>query len=1102
MDLKELNIYANTLYITDLLHVRQTQVTIHCKDLFFTNPAACVKTTPLNETIINNVEGEPAGNITCYAYRLSAPGNYKRFDLEGESGNMILKRGNPGSFTSNHSIDSKVIQHGYTPISPNLADDLFSWLHPHYLRLVVQNAREKYLYGDEADALKITREFLGYIQAYKNIPEWDTNYFDVEKEALCLDLEHLENTMLEINSQYASHLDYFGNPKSWAPLLSFEANTGIYEDEVAYALRVLYINQWILDKAKEIETCEAEAKAVLENNSEELIRLKEEFLQSVDDLDETIKDLLALETSLDSLNTAYDAKIAELKAKAENNVRWSAESILRATGNIAGKVCQMVPGPIIDLACGGIPIGSAINVAGAGMTIASKLDYDNLLSMENLSAASEGITSGLSAVGGLLSGIKSTVTQEFDKEAKEKMKTQAKEKFKKFKDKVPTKQFSNIGNELKQLTVPQDRIDAEFEKLKAQSPVLKELIERSQALSKEKGEKTNRYQILSERVTLIPNEMGGLLLANSAMDSVIYVNEGVVDSRAKTYLEELNNRAWDRLLKYHYYLALAYQYRFLEPYPHPLDLKYMKKRIDTIVGTSLGGLPANPDDYPDLSFIFEDELREITSNLVDEYNTGLTNEQTDEQITYPLSANELAELNENGILILNLWEDGTIPLKYAASRISDARLELEDFDIRVENQLSSGNLKVQLDHSGNSTLINDEDGGHYGFSQYKDEAAIYYEDNLLSPISWSWGYSFYDQDLVEKERSEASQSLMRKFLGETLSDSILVFTRPAVWGDMKLTIEPQFIGHEYTEFTIEALKLKFSVDYSGLPNKRNIVVNVNHKLKPLIQCSRPDLLDRSHGFSPFTRTFEEENKMATFTAPLEYGVYEFDYWLKSVKGVNASHEKVYDQAVDVNVKDHVFLTAFYKINVPVLSVADTIYLEKDATSFDLQVSNSNFCEHVKMEWFADSESEWFRIHEETTSGVEKGEIKLIVTENEDANERISSLKVYALEAHNPEQEVVVIQKGYKTHIQESMFSGINIYPVPAHDEVHISFNDSQANKDCHIRIHSLDGKLLYDSGRIKSEGTHTVQVNNLADGVYVLSLDMDQRTMYSKIVVN
>jgi hypothetical protein len=68
-----------------------------------------------------------------------------------------------------------------------------------------------------------------------------------------LDLMQIHDEMSNLLHRLGNNLDYFGNPVGWVPMLSFEVNTSAFENEIPHALRVMYLNYWLGNKAATIE---------------------------------------------------------------------------------------------------------------------------------------------------------------------------------------------------------------------------------------------------------------------------------------------------------------------------------------------------------------------------------------------------------------------------------------------------------------------------------------------------------------------------------------------------------------------------------------------------------------------------------------------------------------------------------------------------------------------------------------------------------------------------------------------------------------------------------------------------------------------------------
>src|SRR6185295_9447456 len=53
--------------------------------------------------------------------------------------------------------------------------------------------------------------------------------------------EEIETLLHRIDA----NLDYFGNPVTWVPMLSFEANLSAFQEEVDRAIPILYLAHWV-----------------------------------------------------------------------------------------------------------------------------------------------------------------------------------------------------------------------------------------------------------------------------------------------------------------------------------------------------------------------------------------------------------------------------------------------------------------------------------------------------------------------------------------------------------------------------------------------------------------------------------------------------------------------------------------------------------------------------------------------------------------------------------------------------------------------------------------------------------------------------------------
>jgi hypothetical protein len=219
--------------------------------------------------------------------------------------------------------------------------------------------------------------------------------------------------------------------------------------------------------------------------------------------------------------------------------------------------------------------------------------------------------------------------------------------------------------------------------------------------------------------------------------------------------------------------------------------------------------------------------------------------------------------------------------------------------------------------------------------------------------------------------------------------------------------------------------------------------------------------------------------------------------------VNSNYEEIHYNSVAVNPVDHTRLTAHYRLNVPLLDVPDTLYATWSQTSLDVPVHNGNFTEHLAMDWFSETGSDWFTIKEGTDTGKEDGTITLELSSNE-GDQRTGTLRVYAFDASNPEREVVIMQGSRETGIRRPGLpagSSLVIYPVPASEEIRIDLPDDAIGKHCHISIFTMDGRKIYSQDWIPEHSTeHNIGLSGFNPGVFVMKAVIGDITYRQKFI--
>jgi hypothetical protein len=1089
---EKLAIYATSVIVRDSVALPGCELTIYCENLSFGTENACFDIQP-NDGL--GTEGEDTKNMCVYAKNFVAPGYSYRFRLRGGQGaseNTVTKTkakggGNAGNFTSNLNLRKYVnLEGGYTG---NTIDSttlgtkgkegeytpdpsLYRWLHPILVRFALGNVTNDYIHGLDNRVNATCEKYISILDAYKKSNEYDTSTLR------SLDLMQLYNSFTNVQEKLLGGYDYFGNPKAWAPLLSFEANQTMYESEVDYAIRVLYLHYWITGKASKMKDKKSAAGELIEKNTKKVSELQRLYEKARIDYSPQKDKFLEDSKELYELDKLLNEKLDSLYARAEkiiaNKNKW------RGIVFTVGDVCSCIP---------------SMNHYGIVMKGIAQLDYNDPFSSENLDVAFESCSlyiddmiSKTEIVAGIYLNKPDLVADGSKELIMESLGNISPEQQKKNQDLK------------RQIVMPKDEVDAKFNQLKATCPQIDDLADSMQIVN---DNKAKSWEDLSYTLNILNNtsdEINRLIASNNALNDIL--NNNTYDPRAISVLNEMEKNAWATLLKYHYYLARAYQYRFLEPYNGSINMQDFFEKIETIA--TKDSVKLSSHDFDALKIIFEAPLKEITDGLYTRINRA-EYAGTNAPGSYTLSSEDLNTLNSKGEVTINLWESGILPKYYADARLTDFQLSSTDIDVWADTLLTGAKLKVLLQHSGKSMFINHENGMHCMFDQYNSEAGKM--TNSLSPIGWGFSYDFNDKEVTKLTRSVSSQSLIKHMLGDNYSDNhILIYSLPSAWADITIRRVVDIGTSEVTlNSTIKKLELQFNVDYEdiGKKNLANIVVKTNNGLTPVIQCNKADVNGLTHGRGSFTRTYPA-GKSIEITAPENYGNYAFSRWLLTTGG---TVRPITDNTINVSASESRLLTLEYKLAVPQIKVPDTIWVDHKAQSVPFNVKNSNYCNDITMDWSITENCDWLSIAGGSQEGTENGTVTLQLLENKGVR-RTSRINICSPNAINPYVDIVVVQTSKTTDVNVVLKEAghpIKLMPNPASSMLNVAVEGICSGQQLLYSIMDMQGKqLLCGSEFINAEHPEfNINIEQFSIGMYILLITTENKgVLKAKLMID
>jgi len=729
----------------------------------------------------------------------------------------------------------------------------YKWIHPNALKIIIRYARDTFLFSQNPEAAKtIYEQYINLLSSYQNDYSYEWNNLHPEIQTRLI---QQKNEMVELLLNINNQNDYFGNPSGWTPVLSFEVTKHIFDQEIERSIPALYLFYYLNNKIDNINNIINTMPSIKEKKEDELDLLYKLYIDFDNNLitlkekSESIKiDIMSLQNQLINLEQ-------QLLEEAEKNVELRHKiPEWKQFVRIASAICMCIPG-----------YGT---VVGTGLNLIANIDIENpiksfikeipdvIKSYNEASAAQEKIKTKL---------------EQFNKDYK---------KIPNLRDKATRddffKQLSGIANEAKPLgeqlmkassvlakvTVPQDEINAELETIKKDSKEFKEITEKISRLMVEKQifmtQLTKTYQDMYNIINNIENSMIEIAAIN---DSIVNAGE-VTDYQANIYLNEMEKRQSERLIKYQYFFAKAYEYRLLKPYPKKYDLDYLFERFRNYMASDKNNPILSPDEFSTLITVYYDELSKITKSIIEEVNNGsIENECI---VHFNLETDELAAINEQQSFILNPVLKRIIPVYDENVRIKRIEIDNENTEIITKGQSQSAHLALNIAHPGTSFFV--KDNHVYKFVHKRN--CFQWETRL-------------DQSgkISEVVPSPDNKSLLCSLINCSDTENTLMFSRPGAFSDL-IFYSSVYSSDNQTAITANSLQLKITYSYTKRKESAAKILLIgasNQQLSLSYKLNKQDIRSMKDGKGNLIRMFNK-NDTITVTAPDVYGPYKFKRW--------------------------------------------------------------------------------------------------------------------------------------------------------------------------------------------------------------------------------
>jgi hypothetical protein len=818
--------------------------------------------------------GGPPGNPRP-AYKVYTTGNYDYSIVSS----FTSQRG----FDSNSPPPDTVVG----PVGPvTTVGHSLTWVSPFALRKILTHAKDAYLNGHLHATDMILTEYEAILTNYTASVEWPqlAENWQFEFSEMLLEIQTLRHRI-------GSHLDYFANPAGWVPMLSFEANKAVFEAEIERAIRVMYLAYWI-----------GNASASLQGRVNALTSSRQNLVAEVADF----KALYTQATDLIPVLQVESINIATEEQQRLADLQWLEQQLLAsAEGNVEQK--HEVPDwkkalSVASILCKASPVYQpAAGSVGMGLDILVKYDSDKPMeTATELSSIAQRFNS---------SAFKQSADNWRTNVDKIELSTIGTNGLKSYRDyakrmgefaKPLAGAIGDIKQVLRETEMPQNEVEAELKKLKADSPRFQEVVGRIEELARRKEQYARELNTAMQAVTKLAADITHDLLAVDALNRGVAEANRVLDPRATDYLKEMDRRARERLLKYHYYMAKAYEYRLLKPYPGELNLTALFDRM-----AALAAINATHEltaaDFDSLKAIYEEQLSSIAGGIFDDYNQNRP--ELSAPVRFNLTSQELAQLNAGKPVTINMHEIGLFPLSEENIRIVSWKVQ------SIHTHLAGGGLNrwafldLYMEHSGISTLAHN--GEYYLFRHYNE--------STTQPIVWGARYDAFDGSVAPIGPSAASESLLRSLLSiagiAQTSENILLYSRPSAWADIVLT--KSVYSYNAVDILIDSLRLELQYNFvRKLADQAGLEAGaLDSDLKPYFVLSTADLNARQDALGDFNRTYHK-NAAVSISAPPEYGDWRFAAWT-DMFGVPIAGSAATNPAILLLLSDNKVLRAKY-----------------------------------------------------------------------------------------------------------------------------------------------------------------------------------------------
>ena len=736
-----------------------------------------------------------------------------------------------------------------SPRQPARAGHPLSWLHPLLLHNILEREKNNYLAGDFEGVRERIGGYAELLDIYQGLDAWH-ELDDTEQ----LELGRIRNEMAGLLSRLDCHLDYFGNPAGWVPMLSFEVNLTVFDNEIDRAIDLLYMTYWLGRKAKDdtqrIETL-GQLQEKLKHGIEEL---KGRYAKATETIPELDAEAGRIANQVNLLQEQLRNLEEELRQKAEAQLE---EPWWKTGLKIAGTLCSVVPfwQPALGAVGGLMKLGADFDKDDPWKSITGVADVAKTFSDARVGDKKEEFE---------------LVSKKVDTKSKE---FKALKSAKNLQDATTalTKGLEGVAKVVADRQVPKSEVDALLLKLESESEDFKKISGEISALLDRKMVFAQQLAEALQLVAEIPKAMTADLLAIDAAAGAVAKGRNVLhDGRLAMHLDAMERKAKERLLKYHYYLARSYEYRLLRRYPGQLDLEGIFSEMERLAELNVQGdkpYELTREQFESLKGVYRGTLASIAEEILDTYVEDPPELSAPRR--FSLSRAEIAGLNDGKTVTINPMELGLFRLVEENVRIADLTVERLEVTVEGSGERRLAELDLRFEHPGIFQL---RQGGRTIRFHHPVRGTA-------AAIAWGARRDAYDKRIDPISPSPAADSLLRSLLKSDTAGNMMLYAQPSAWGD--ILVRREVNTEPGTTLRIEEVRLNLTYNFSReSPGVRTVHVKAapeSEGLMPYFVVDQEDVNRRGDGRGDFYRAYKGLLKLQ-LVAQENYGRWKFSQW--------------------------------------------------------------------------------------------------------------------------------------------------------------------------------------------------------------------------------